>query len=408
MVQNISEAIMKEQENRFKINYSLAYVLKNIETNELRYFHSSYNNHLMLETALLISNRQELLDFLNSIAEESFMENITRPDTKWKVIQISNLTFYINHLQDAPLGAPIDLPDFIMNNHGLANVSAEDNLCFFRCLAIFRGADRRGCNLAAKQLFYEYCTHFNVSEFSGVSLFDFVELENFYKINIVAYELENNKTKIIQRSRELYNETMKVNVFKNHLSLILDFEKYFRVYQCIHCDKLWYQNRNYYRHTKTCLTTVHENFPGGVYHNSYTIFERLEQIGIQIPKQDRFYPFYACYDFEAYLYRDQLPENGPKLLFEARHVPMSVGIASNVPGFEEGKCFITSGNEKELIKNLLDYVEAISLSAYRLVKEKFKTAFEALERSENVRKENLIKEFDSYCRELIVLVFNSS
>ena len=201
----------------------------------------------MLETALLISNRQELLDFLNSIAEESFMENITRPDTKWKVIQISNLTFYINHLQDAPLGAPIDLPDFIMNNHGLANVSAEDNLCFFRCLAIFRGADRRRCNRAAKQLFYEYCTHFDVSEFSGVSLFDFVELENFYKINIVAYELENNKAKIIQRSRELYNETMKVNVFKNHLSLILDFEKYCRVYQCIHCDKLWYRNCHYYR-----------------------------------------------------------------------------------------------------------------------------------------------------------------
>ena len=400
MVQNISEAIMKEQENRFKINYSLAYVLKNIETNELRYFHSSYNNHLMLETALLISNRQELLDFLNSIAEESFIENITRPDTKWKVIQISNLTFYINHLQDAPLGAPIDLPDFIMNNHGLANVSAEDNLCFFRCLAIFRGADRRGCNRAAKQLFYEYCTHFDVSEFFGVSLFDFVELENFYKINIVAYELENNKTKIIQRSRELYNETMKVNVFKNHLSLILDFEKYCRVYQCMHCNKLWYQNRNYYRHTKTCLTTVHENFPGGVYHNSYTIFERLEQIGIQISKQNRFYPFYACYDFEAYLYRDQLPQNGPKLSFEARHIPMSVGIASNVPGFEEGKCFITSGNEKELIKNLIDYLEAISLSAYRLVKEKFKPAFEALESSENVRKENLIKEFDSYCREL--------
>ena len=85
----------------------------------------------MLETALLISNRQELLNFLNSIAQESFIENITRPDTKWKIIQISNLIFYINHLQDAPLGAPIPLPDFIMNNHGLANVSAEDSLCFF-------------------------------------------------------------------------------------------------------------------------------------------------------------------------------------------------------------------------------------------------------------------------------------
>ena len=408
MVQNISEAIMKEQENRFKINYSLAYVLRNIETNEIRYFHASYNNHLMLETALLISNRQELLDFLNFIAEESFIENITRPDTKWKIIQVSNLIFYINHLQDAPLEAPIPLPDFIMNNHGLANVSTEDNLCFFRCLAVFRGADRRYCNRAAKQLFYEYCTHFDVSEFSNVSLFDFVELENFYKINIVAYELENNKAKVIQRSRELYNETMKVNVFKNHLSLIVDFEKYCHVYQCMHCDKLWYQNRNYYRHTKTCLITVHKSFPGGVYHNFYTIFEKLKQIGIQVPKKDRFYPYYACYDFEAYLYCDQLPENGPKLSFEARHVPMSVGIASNVPGFEEEKCFIKSGNKKELIKNFIDYLEAVSLSAYRLVKEKFKPAFETLESSENVRKENLMKEFDSYCRELIVLGFNSS
>ena len=119
-----------------KINYSLAYVLRNIETNELRHFHASYNNHLMLKIALLISNRQELLDFLNCIAEESFIENTTRPETKGKIIQISNLTFYINHLQDAPLGTPIPLPDFIMNNHGLANVSAEDNLCFFRCLAV--------------------------------------------------------------------------------------------------------------------------------------------------------------------------------------------------------------------------------------------------------------------------------
>ena len=45
----------------------------------------------MLQTALLISNRQELLDFLNSIAEESFID-ITRLDTKWKIIQISNIT----------------------------------------------------------------------------------------------------------------------------------------------------------------------------------------------------------------------------------------------------------------------------------------------------------------------------
>ena len=67
---------------------------------------------------------------------------------------------------------------------------------------------------------------------------------------------------------------------------------------------------------------------------------------------------------------------------------MSVGIASNVPGFEEGKCFITSGDEKELVQNLINYLEAISLSAYQLLKEKYQHNFEALESSKNVRKEN--------------------
>ena len=89
LIEKILEIILKQEKTRFKINYSLAYILKNIETEELRYFYASYNNHLMLKTALLISNRQELLDFLNSIAEENFIESITRPDTKWKIVQIS-------------------------------------------------------------------------------------------------------------------------------------------------------------------------------------------------------------------------------------------------------------------------------------------------------------------------------
>ena len=42
IIQKITKAIMKEQKNRFKINYSLAYILRNIETDELRYFHACY------------------------------------------------------------------------------------------------------------------------------------------------------------------------------------------------------------------------------------------------------------------------------------------------------------------------------------------------------------------------------
>ena len=85
----------------------------------------------MMSTAPLISNRQELIQFLNALAEESFFDKINRPDTKWKAVDINNITFYVNHIKDAPIGAPISLPDYIKNNHGLRNVSSGDNLCFF-------------------------------------------------------------------------------------------------------------------------------------------------------------------------------------------------------------------------------------------------------------------------------------
>ena len=131
LVETIAERIMTHQKNRFKINYSLAYILKNIQTEELRYYHSSYNNAQMLDTALLISNRKDLMDFLNALAKESFYDGLSRPDTKWKIVQISNITFYANNLKDALLGARMTFPDYIKNNRGLLNVSGDNNLHFF-------------------------------------------------------------------------------------------------------------------------------------------------------------------------------------------------------------------------------------------------------------------------------------
>ena len=192
LVETIAKRIMTHQKNCFKINYSLAFILKNIETKELRYCHASFNNAQILETALLINNRKELLNFLNSLAEESFYNGLIRPDTKWKVVQISNITFYANNLKDAPLGAGAFLPTYITNNFGLANVSGDNNLCFFRCLAVHRGTDRRRCEREAKKLFNDYCMYFNIvpNIFFGVNLSDFIDLEDFFKVNLLVYELE--------------------------------------------------------------------------------------------------------------------------------------------------------------------------------------------------------------------------
>ena len=216
--------------------------------------------------------------------------------------------------------------------------------------------------------------------------------------------------KLIQPSRELYSETMRLNIRENYLSLIVDFEQYCNLYQCISCGKLWDRNCYYYCHTKTCKTTLCDLFPGGgggIHQNPPIIFEKLEDIGIFVPANERFFPYLACYDFEAHFSQENLPGNGPKLSFEARHVPLSVGIAANVPNFENGVCFVTNGDENDLVQKMLKYLEDMSNAAYEMMKMKFDCEFQALELSENVRKENLTKEFEAYCRELIITPCNT-
>ena len=41
MIDTVAERIMRDQQTRFKLNYSFGYVLRNIDTDELRYYHPS-------------------------------------------------------------------------------------------------------------------------------------------------------------------------------------------------------------------------------------------------------------------------------------------------------------------------------------------------------------------------------
>ena len=168
LVDKILTKIIQKQKNRFKINYSFGFVLQNIETQSYRYYHSNHNNAQVLDQAVLISIRHDLVNFLNALSEEDFMETLTSPDTKWQIVDITNITFYVTKLQDVALGAPIDLPDNVKFNSGLINFSAEDYLCFFRCLTVFNdsvseGGNTRRCEMAAKQLFKNFCLQFSNS-----------------------------------------------------------------------------------------------------------------------------------------------------------------------------------------------------------------------------------------------------
>ena len=190
-----------------------------------------------METACLISNRQELTQFLNTLAKESFFDKINRSDTKWKVLDINNITFYVNHIKDAPYGGPISLHDYIRNNHGLRNVSSGDNLCFFFVAWLYTvGPTLTGVNNLPKIYFLNIVLILilRLRILQAFNFLIFCTWRIFFELNFIVYELDGKVAKLVQRSREFYKETMRLNVYGNHLSVIVDFEQYCGVHQCVH------------------------------------------------------------------------------------------------------------------------------------------------------------------------------
>jgi len=155
------------------------------------------------------------------------------------------------------------LPSFIINNKGLHALvkcrnSREyvDNLCLFRCLALFDGASL-DCERASKEKFYQYCHErgLNPNKFAGVTLRELVDVEDIFKMNVMVYALElddqSPKATVVQLSRKKYERTMYVNLHESHFSYIFDVSKYCQRYKCPRCSEFW-TSEHFHRHVRTC------------------------------------------------------------------------------------------------------------------------------------------------------------
>lgn len=63
-----------------------------------------------------------------------------RPDSKWVVHAVTNVTFFVNWIKNHPIGCGADLPDFVLSYPAVValnkdkhnNYTYMDNLCLFR------------------------------------------------------------------------------------------------------------------------------------------------------------------------------------------------------------------------------------------------------------------------------------
>ena len=68
-----------------------------------------------------------------------------------------------------------------------------------------------------------------------------------------------------------------------------------------------------------------------------------------------------------------------KLTWNAKHVPLSVSVCSNVLDYDQPKCFVSDGDSKQLVKEMLEHLVKISEQSYDLLRKEFNFLFEAID-----------------------------
>ena len=399
--------LFDQQTTAFKLNCSFGFVLREKESGRLRYYHSSNNCcGRYLEEPSLITNRDDFESFLARIQESDILQWAVaqRPNSDWVCEHVTNATFFVNKIVKHPIGCVgVTLPDYVKHNKAIVglekdhhhNATYNDNLCLFRCLALHQGCDIRCLEATVVTLYSKY-TDTSVHDFAGVTLDDLHKVESKFETNVVVYQLvgiDNGKTmaELVRRSPAQYQETMYMNLHETHYSYIQDIGKYCHSYRCRKCgDSLWKRPWELHRHERTCEVGVRRVYKGGVYRPPSSIFERLDDEGIIVEDVLRYYPYRATFDFECYFDRNNLPANTNTLQWSARHVPLSVSVASNVPGYEPAQCYITDGDSDKLVADMMAGLFATSDAAYESllllyadVLEELKTRKEAWDEEES-------------------------
>ena len=109
------------------------------------------------------------------------------------------------------------------------------------------------------------------------------------------------------------------------------------------------------------------------------MFQRLDDEGITVADTLRFYPYRATFDFECFFDGENLPADSDRVQWIARHIPLSMSLASNVPGHETPQCYVTDGDSDKLVGSMMSDLSAISDAAFGMLMPSYDNVLNELE-----------------------------
>ena len=373
----ILSEIFKRQKRCFKINYSYNLMLKDHTTpDRFRFFHASRETGRVLNHPQRISHQKDLDKFISQVENHDPWEFATnnRDDTNWALRAILSTTYYVTPLLEFPIGKPPEeLPPFLLAKDGLntliknwqTGVRYDDNLCFFRCLAL-RLQPAKG--LKSSRVNEEVAQEYRSQIDGDVLLANLPVFEEHFKINVNAYAVDTETKTIFPevRSGSEYDMTMNVLYFENHFMYIKDIELLQLCFSCSKCNAIFQERYNFNKHEKICTGEITKvRYKGGVYIQGTTSVERLANVGVHLPR-GYIYPFRIAFDYECYF--NETDRQTAKTTFTAEHKVLAVSVCSNVPGFEKSVCLVTDGDTQKLVNKFGDHMEKIRDKAIKELK----------------------------------------
>ena len=169
-------------------------------------------------------------------------------------------------------------------------------ICVFRCLRVHYSNEK-----TVNELFNMWRTYNKrppvppgFKEFQGVTMEDLTSLEECFNVKLKIYSFnQNGAVNVIFDSMSLKSDIVYMNVYQNHLSYITNFNQFLKKFECAKCSKLFKREWNLKRHSKNCFERTNLVFPGGFHNTNHIIFDKIQSLNIDIPGDDRYFPYYA-------------------------------------------------------------------------------------------------------------------
>ena len=375
-----------------KMNASVGCILKHKISERYRYFHASPNEGVLLRAPMTVGSLEMLERFTDTVSSQDLHEHGVRrrPDTEWRLYALTNVAFYLYKLRGVnKVGhrrRDDERPSYMLQNKNLlclltdpkTGVAYDDNMCFFRCLALAKDCACEGkcrCTRAncktVKKLFRKFCdeTGVTINTFPGIYERDLLDLEKMFDVAITVFTLQSdNKCDIIWYSKKTDGLKLNLNLYESHFGYIRDVNGFCRSFNCVKCDAFFTRASNVKRHVCDAGKVTEFRYSTGVFSSPPNVWDVVErETGIVLPSELRFYPYWMTYDIESVLLKERLPTNTTTTTFHSEHQLVSVSVCSNIPDFSEPMCFVRQTTVDECVQRFAKYIEKAAMKAEELL-----------------------------------------